>query len=91
MMCANDTRKIFRSISSKSKEIFARAEKNERRKLFIRERERGGFGESSNKESFFAAIVVVPQNFLFLVFLFLPLLLLFQQAVVQAKRMKSLV
>ena len=85
--CAQTIRERFFIDHSKRKDISMRAEKeHERRKLFMRERERErGFGESSNKKLFCCDWLGWFQNFLFC-FPFFPLLLLFQQAVVTGKK-----
>lgn len=59
--CAQTIRERFFIDHSKRKDI-SRAEKNERRKLFIREREREDLARAAIK-NFFAAIVVVPKLF----------------------------
>lgn len=73
--------KDFSSIDRREK-IFREQKKNERRENFSseREREREDLARAAAIKNFFAAIVVVPINFLFR-FPFFPLLLLFQQAV----------
>ena len=85
---AQTIRERFFIDRSKRKDISTRAEKNdERRKLFVREREREDLARTTALKNFFAAIDFwwFKQNFLFR-FPFFPLLLLFQQAVFTGKK-----
>ena len=86
MMCANDTRKIFHR-SIEEKRYFESAEKNERRKLFIREREREDLARAAIK-NFFAAIFLIggSKTFCFVFLFFLFSCFFFQQAVFTGKK-----